>query len=304
MTPPTSVTSRPRAGVNPVAAQGSAARRWPGGAHHGSSSLEDAVAAGLGGEVGVVAGRSVILGRRALASVSRAGIAGVLVVAVGDRGHARGGAGGHTEVVVEVAVVVAVARAADAALADPAVVDHRGGLDLVPGPPAEDVQVLAEEHRPRLVLAVVRAGLAAGLEVGGGRGAVEHQVHLADRASGQPRLDRGGGGGAVVDTAGLAPVLAVILGVGQVHVLIVGPGCVHVAGAVDRDHGELVAEVGRGVRRLVDDVVGERQRGDAVDCGGHADRHVRGVERRAGHDLRRAGGQPTKTWYTSPVFGS
>src|SRR5258708_30882005 len=83
---------------------------------------EDAAAAGLGREVGVVAGRGVVLGRCAFAGVGRSGVVGVLVVAVGDGSQSGEGAGGDAEVVEEVAVVVAVGCAGDAALADPAVV--------------------------------------------------------------------------------------------------------------------------------------------------------------------------------------
>src|SRR5258708_30855806 len=83
---------------------------------------EDAAAAGLGREVGVVAGRGVVLGRCAFAGVGRSGVVGVLVVAVGDGSQYGEGAGGDAEVVEEDAVVVAVGCAGTAALADPAVV--------------------------------------------------------------------------------------------------------------------------------------------------------------------------------------
>src|SRR6266704_356715 len=264
----------------------------PGGAHAcgwGSGALVDTVPAGLGGEVGVVAGGGVVLGRGALAGVGCAGVVGVLVVAVGDRGHAGGWAGGDAEVVVEVTVVVAVGGAGDPALAHTALVDHRGDLALGPGSAAQDVEVLGEEHRPRLVVAGVLPGLAAGLVVGSGRGRVEDHVHFPGVAGGEPGVDGGGGGRAVVDLAGGAPVLAVICGVGQVHALVVGPGGVRVARRVDRDSGEVVAEAGRGAGRLVDHVIGEGEGGDPAGGGGYPDRHVDRVQRRAAFHRRRAG---------------
>src|SRR6266700_1312322 len=278
----------------PPAAASTPRSSWnaPGGAHAcgwGSGALVDTVPAGLGGEVGVVAGGGVVLGRGALAGVGCAGVVGVLVVAVGDRGHAGGWAGGDAEVVVEVTVVVAVGGAGDPALAHTALVDHRGDLALGPGSAAQDVEVLGEEHRPRLVVAGVLPGLAAGLVVGSGRGRVEDHVHFPGVAGGEPGVDGGGGGRAVVDLAGGAPVLAVICGVGQVHALVVGPGGVRVARRVDRDSGEVVAEAGRGAGRLVDHVIGEGEGGDPAGGGGYPDRHVDRVQRRAAFHRRRAG---------------
>src|SRR5690348_4749829 len=184
----------------------------------GAGASRDAVPAGLGDEVGVVTRPGVVLGLGAFAGVGGAVVVGELVVAVGDRGQAGGGAGGHAEVVEQVAVVVAAGGAGDAALADPAEMHHRGDRGLGPGSAAEHVEVLGEEHRPGLVLAGVGAGLPAGLEVGGGGGAVEHQVHLARRPGGQPRVDGGGGRRAVVDPLRLAPVLAVAGGEGKENV--------------------------------------------------------------------------------------
>src|SRR5207244_3911227 len=135
----------------------------------------------------------------------------------------------------------------------------------------QDVQVLGEEHRPRLVLARVLAGLPAGLVVRGRGGPVEHQVHLPGRTGGEPRVDGGRGGRAVVDLRRRTPVPAVAGGVGQVHILVIGPSRVHVPGRVHRDRGEVVVETGRGARRLVDHVVGEAQGGDPTAGGGHAD---------------------------------
>ncbi len=93
----------------------------------------------------------------------------------------------------------------------------------------------------------------------------------------------------MVDPARCAPPPAVIGGVGQVHAVVIRPGGVHVSRRVDRDSREVVGQVSRCAGGLVNDVVGEGQGAGTVHDGRHADRHVRGVQRRASRHGCRAG---------------
>ena len=157
-------------------------------------------------------------------------------------------------------------------------VHHRGGLDLGPGATGQDVAVLAEEHRPGLVVAVVLASLPTGLVVRPGRRGVVDDVHLAAVARNYPGEDGGGRRRAMIDLCRGTPFLPVVRGVGQVDAMVVRPGGVHVPGLVHGNGGEVVAKPGGGAGCPVDDVVGEVQDGGSAGCGRHADGHVDGVE--------------------------
>jgi len=185
-------------------------------------------------------------------------IIGVLVITVDNRGQAGGRAGCHPEIIIQVAV----ARAGDAALADTAIVDYRGCLNLREAAAGGScAQVLCHIYIPGCTIRIA-IGRSTCLEI---RSSIIDDIDVTRIVGGAPGED-GCLGRRMVHLNDRRPVLSLIGRVAVIDVVIVTEHRVNVAGLVDAHVREIVIIADLIVGAVVHHVVGEALASISGNC--------------------------------------